>query len=123
MTTLPEGLPPWANAIAAVMVLIGFGVTHWFSVMRLRRTPTEPVAALVQGDIMSTEPMKRLAEATERLDKNVARMTEAINLDREAKERHTAALDRACLTLERLGGRAERLDDALRDVRDEMRSK
>lgn len=46
MPVIPDGLPPWGNAIASLIVLIGFGITMWKAIDRKASTPSNEAVVL-----------------------------------------------------------------------------
>lgn len=46
MPVVPDGLPPWGNAIASLIVLIGFGITMWKAIEKRSSTPTSEAVVL-----------------------------------------------------------------------------
>lgn len=46
MPVVPDGLPPWGNAIASLMVLIGFGITMWKAVAKKAASSTNEAVVL-----------------------------------------------------------------------------
>ena len=89
MPTVPEGLPPWANAVASLIILIGFGLTVWQG--RKKTAPSTAPNTLIAGDIMSTKPMADLAKNMADLVVAAARIEGALEHNTEAVNRQEAA--------------------------------
>lgn len=108
MPAIPDGLPPWANAIATLFFLCGFGFTIWRSVNKTP-PPSDAPNAIVAGDIMATKPMADLAKAVEE-------MAKAAPLQSAAYDRAAAASDRAAAASDRAAEASHRTEHAIVDL-------
>lgn len=112
---VPDGLPPWANAVATLMLLVGYGFVLWGA----RKKPVagaDAPNAIIAGDIMATKPMADLAKAVERVAENVA-------LQAAAQDRAAAASDRAAAASDRAAEATHRSEDAMRDLCQALRDR
>lgn len=115
MPAIPDGLPPWANAIATLIFLSGFGLTIWKSVNK-SAPPADAQNAIIAGDIMATKPMADLAKAVEKLDPN-------LHLYMAAMDRAAAASDRAAVASDRAAEASHRTEHAIADLCIALRDK
>ena len=72
MQTIPEGLPPWAQALAAVLFLISSGAAIWKAV--IKKEPVDAPATVLSATIADGQAMRDLVAALKDARNEVAEL-------------------------------------------------
>ena len=98
MVTIPDGLPPWAQGLATIIVLIGFGASIWKGVIKRGESPPSNAPnAMIAMDIVSTKPFQDMATELRGVNDRLDRLLDAEQAGTDALYR-VAAAERATET-------------------------